>query len=38
MRKYAALIDIGDDNNRTIDRFGEAHIGNIALTQIDLRR
>ena len=38
MREYPALVDVGNDDHRAINRLGKAHIGDIAFTQIDLGR
>ncbi len=35
---HAASIDVGNQDDRNICRFGEAHVGDVAGTQIDLRR
>ena len=34
--KYTTLVNIADEEHRAIGRFGEAHVGNIIRTQIDL--
>ncbi|MNZ89233.1 hypothetical protein D3C78_1081440 [compost metagenome] len=38
MGENPAAIDIGNQQHRTIHRFGEAHVGDVASTQIDFRR
>jgi len=38
VRENTAAIDIGDDDDRTIDDLGEAHVGDVAGAQIDFGR
>ena len=38
MGKHAAAVDVRHQQYRTIDRLGEAHVGDVAVAQIDLRR
>ena len=38
MGEDAAAVDVGDDDHRAIDGLGKAHVGNVAGTQVDLRR
>ncbi len=38
MRKHAAAIDIRHQYHRAVHRLGKAHIGDIALPQVDFRR
>ncbi|EXI92522.1 MAG: hypothetical protein AW12_00505 [Candidatus Accumulibacter sp. BA-94] len=34
----ATAVDVGDQDHRTVDRFGEAHVGDVAIAQVDFRR
>ncbi len=38
MRNNAAPVDVGDQDHRAVDDFGKAHVGDVALAQIDLGR
>ena len=38
MGEDATTIDVGDDDHRAIDRFGKAHVGNVARPQVDFGR
>src|SRR5690606_28104925 len=38
MGEDAAAIDVGDQQHRTVDGFGEAHVGDVAIAQVDFRR
>jgi hypothetical protein len=38
MGEHAAAIDVGDQQHRTIHRFGIAHVGDVVGAQIDLGR
>jgi len=33
-----APVDVGDEDDRAIDRLGEAHVGDVAVAQVDLGR
>ena len=34
--EHATTVDIGDQDHRAIHRLGKPHVGDIALTQVDL--
>jgi hypothetical protein len=36
MREHPAAVDVGHQHDRTVDRFGETHVGDITVAQIDL--
>ena len=36
--EHTAAIDVGHKNHRAVHRLGEAHVGNVAVTKIDLGR
>ena len=36
--KHAALVDVGHQDHRAVHRFGKAHIGDVAVAQVDLGR
>ncbi|MPM61967.1 Arginine--tRNA ligase [bioreactor metagenome] len=36
--KNAAAVDVGDDDHRAIDGLGKAHVGDVAVAQVDLGR
>lgn len=38
MGEHAAAVDVGQQDYRAIDRFGKAHVGDVALAQIDFSR
>jgi hypothetical protein len=38
VREHAAAVDVGDEDYRAVDRFGKAHVGDIAVAQVDFRR
>ncbi|MNJ57905.1 hypothetical protein D3C77_535160 [compost metagenome] len=38
MGKHPTTVDVGNQDHRTVHRFGKAHVGNITGTQVDLRR
>ena len=38
LREYAAAIDVADKRDRALRRAREAHVGDVALAQVDLRR
>ena len=38
MREHAAPINVGDEDDRTINCLGKAHVGDVAGAQIDFRR
>ena len=37
-RDHAALVDVADQHDRQIGRFGKAHVGDVMRAQVDLRR
>ncbi|MNJ28971.1 hypothetical protein D3C77_235270 [compost metagenome] len=37
MGEHPAAINVGNQDHRAVHRFGKAHVGNIAGTQVDLR-
>ncbi|MNN46735.1 hypothetical protein D3C81_1611270 [compost metagenome] len=38
MGEHPALVDVGDQDHRAVHRLGEAHVGDVAGAQVDLRR
>jgi hypothetical protein len=38
MGEDAAAVDVGDQDHRHVGRFGEAHVGDVAVAQVDLGR
>jgi hypothetical protein len=38
MGEDAAAVDVGDQDHRAVDGFGEAHVGDVAVAQVDLGR
>ena len=38
VREDAAAVDVGNQNHRHVGGFGEAHVGDVAIAQIDFRR
>ena len=36
MREYAAAVDVGHQHDGTVDGFREAHVGDVAVAQVDL--
>jgi hypothetical protein len=38
MRENAAPVDVGNDDHRAIDGLGKAHVGDVAIAQVDLGR
>ena len=38
LREYAAAIDVADERDRALGGAREAHVGDVALAQVDLRR
>ena len=38
MGEDAAAVDVGDQDHRAVDGLGEAHVGDVAVAQVDLGR
>jgi hypothetical protein len=38
MGEHAAAVDVGNDHHRAVGGFGEAHVGDVAVAQVDFRR
>ena len=38
MSEHSAPVDVAHDEHRDVDGFGKAHVGDVAVTQIHLRR
>ncbi len=38
MGEHAAAVDVGNQDYRAVRRLGEAHVGDVVLAQVDLRR
>ena len=38
MREHTTTIDVSDQYHRAINRFGETHVGDVAVAQVDLSR
>jgi hypothetical protein len=38
MGENPATVDVGNEDHRAIDRLGKAHVGDVAVAQVDLGR